>query len=81
MPVSQAHHGPMPMFGMAVGAMIPFTSCWIILYQEITTQNNIFKHVDKSHSWLLWYNYRRVNCAHILTFLGTEICYYILIIM
>lgn len=25
------HHGPTPMFGIPVGAIIPLTSCWIIL--------------------------------------------------
>ena len=29
--VGQTYQGPIPIFGIAVGAIIPFTSCWMIL--------------------------------------------------
>lgn len=28
------YHGPIPTFGMAVGATNPFTSCWMILNEK-----------------------------------------------
>lgn len=36
-----SYHGPIPIFGIAVGAMIPFTSCWIILCAEKEYNQNV----------------------------------------
>lgn len=35
MSVPETHQGPTPIFGIAVGAIIPFTSCCMILQKDI----------------------------------------------
>lgn len=35
----ETHHGPTPIFGIAVGAIIPFTSCWMILQNKTIIHN------------------------------------------
>lgn len=32
--LSETYQGPTPIFGIAVGAIIPFTSCWMILQKR-----------------------------------------------
>lgn len=45
------YHGPIPMFGMAVGAMIPLTSCWIILCKEETMSYVLQLYRDGKSRW------------------------------